>query len=226
MKNNLVIAIDGTSGSGKSTTARIVAERLGWFYLETGATYRAVAWKVLKEGKDPEKRKDVIEALDDLQLEIKNRDGKQITYVNGNDVTEELRMKDVSEAVTPVSKMKEVREWLVEFQRKIARGRNIIVEGRDIGTVVFPEADLKIFMDADIEERTERRYKQREFNSSLEEIQKDLKRRDFHDSTRKESPLKKAPDALVLDTTDLSIEEQVKWVIDRIKKLNEGKSFI
>jgi cytidylate kinase len=218
-----VVAIDGTSGSGKTTTARKVSELLGWLYLDTGATYRAVAYFVLKRGIDPNDKGRVIQILDDLSVEIKNANGEQKTIVNGEDVSDELRTDEVNKAVTPISKIREVRKYLVGIQRKIVDDRNAIVEGRDIGTVVFPDADIKFYMDADINVRAARREKQ--FNTDdLEEVKKDLKRRDHHDSTREESPLKKAADAFLLDTSSLSIDEQVNIVISEINKLDEGTS--
>ncbi|MEO0293628.1 MAG: (d)CMP kinase [candidate division WOR-3 bacterium] len=218
-----VVAIDGTAGSGKTTTAKEVSRRLGWLYLDTGATYRAVAYFVLKRGIDPKNEREVIQSLDNLKIEIKNLNGEQRTIVNGEDVTEKLRTEEINKAVTPISKIKEVRRQLVEIQRKIVNDKNAIVEGRDIGTVVFPDANIKFYMDADINVRAERR-KQQEGLNNLEKVKEDLKRRDHHDSTRKESPLKRASDALFLDTSSLTIEEQVNIVISEIKKINEGFS--
>lgn len=218
-----VVAIDGTSGSGKTTTARKVSELLGWLYLDTGATYRAVAYFVLKHGIDPDDEGRVIQILDELNMEIEKVDGEQRTIVNGEDVSDKLRTNEVNKAVTHISKIREVRKYLVGIQRKIVNDRNAIVEGRDIGTVVFPDADIKFYMDADIGIRAARRNKQYS-TGNIKEAKEDLKRRDFHDSTRKESPLKKAADAYLLDTSSLSIEEQVNIVISEIKKLDEGAS--
>lgn len=222
MNRNFVLAIDGTSGSGKTTTAEKVAEHFGWVYLETGATYRAVTYVVLKQGKDPRKESEVTQVLEGLRLDVKCSEKGQRTFVNGEDVTDYLRKDEIDKAVTPVSKMKVVREWLVGVQRKISRNQNVVVEGRDIGTIVFPDADLKIYMDAELEIRAQRRKKQKGNTVSLDEVKKDLKRRDYHDSTRAESPLKKAPDAFFLDTTSLSIEGQVDWVVSKVKQLNES----
>ncbi len=216
-----VVAIDGTSGSGKTTTARKVSKLLGWIYLDTGATYRAVAYFVLKQGIDPNDEDKVIQILDELCIEIEKTNGEQRTIVNGENVSDKIRTEQVNKAVTPVSKIKEVRKYLVGIQREIVDDRNAIVEGRDIGTVVFPDADIKFYMDADISVRAARRDKQYSAGD-LEDVKKDLKRRDHHDSTRKESPLKKAADAYLLDTSSLSIDEQVNIVISEIKKLNEG----
>ena len=216
-----VVAIDGTSGSGKTTTARKVSKLLGWLYLDTGATYRAVAYFVLKRGINPNDESRVTQILGELNIEIKKINGEQRTIVNGEDVSDKLRTEQINKAVTPISKIKEVRRYLVGIQRKIVNDNNAIIEGRDIGTVVFPDADLKFYMDADIRIRAERR-EQQDSIGDLEEVKKDLKRRDYHDSTRRESPLKKAADAYLLDTSSLTIDEQVDIVVSEIKKLHEG----
>jgi len=218
-----VVAIDGTSGSGKTTTARKVSKLLGWLYLDTGATYRAVAYFVLRRGVNPNDEKKVTQILDELNIEIEKVNNEQRTIVNGEDISDKLRTDEVNKAVTPVSKMKAVRRFLVGIQRKIVDDNNAIIEGRDIGTVVFPDADLKFYMDADIGIRAKRRGLQ-DSKENLEEVEKDLKRRDYHDSTRKESPLKKAGNAYLLDTSLLSIDKQVDIVISEIKKLNESYS--
>jgi cytidylate kinase len=218
-----VVAIDGTSGSGKTTTARKVSKLLGWLYLDTGATYRAVAYFVLRRGINPNDEEKVTQILDELNIDIEKVNNEQRTIVNGEDVSNELRSDEVNKAVTPVSKMKAVRSFLVGIQRKIVDDNNVIVEGRDIGTVVFPNADLKFYMDADIDIRARRRGLQ-DSKENLEEVEKDLKRRDYHDSTREESPLKKADDAYLLDTSSLTIDEQVDIVISEIRKLNESHS--
>ncbi len=220
-----VVAIDGTSGSGKTTTARKVAKRLGWLYLDTGATYRAVAYFVLQRGINPNDEEKVTQILDEVNVEIEKVDGEQRTIVNGEDVSDKLRTEQVSKAVTPVSKIKEVRKYLVGIQRKIVDDKNAIIEGRDIGTIVFPDANLKFYMDADISVRAKRR-KLQDSIGNLEEVKKDLKRRDYHDSTREESPLKKAGDATLLDTSSLTIDEQVGIVVSEIKKLHEGAGSI
>ena len=218
-----VVAIDGTSGLGKTTTARKVSKLLGWLYLDTGATYRAVAYFVLRRGINPNDEEKVTQILDELNIDIEKVNNEQRTIVNGEDVSNELRSDEVNKAVTPVSKMKAVRSFLVGIQRKIVDDNNVIVEGRDIGTVVFPNADLKFYMDADIDIRARRRGLQ-DSKENLEEVEKDLKRRDYHDSTREESPLKKADDAYLLDTSSLTIDEQVDIVISEIRKLNESHS--
>jgi cytidylate kinase len=152
-----VVAIDGTSGSGKSTTAKKVSELLDWLYLDTGATYRAVAYFVLQQGIDPNDERKVTQILDELNIDIEKVNGEQRTIVNGEDVSDKLRTEQVNKAVTPVSKIKEVRKYLVGIQRKIVDDKNAIIEGRDIGTVVFPDADIKFFMDAGISIRESNR---------------------------------------------------------------------
>ena len=216
-----VVAIDGTSASGKSTTARNVAQRLGWFFLDTGAMYRAVAYEVLRRGVDPNNFEKVAEVVQEIDIDVKPGPDGQITYVNGEDVSAYLRTPEVDKAVTPVSQNPAVRKKLVTIQRKVGENRELVCEGRDMTTVVFPDAELKIYMDADIDVRAERRKKDLEkkgIHISLEEIKNDLMRRDFADSNRDISPLKKADDAVELDTTNLTIEDEVNFVLERIKK--------
>ncbi|MCD6277538.1 (d)CMP kinase [candidate division WOR-3 bacterium] len=216
-----VVAIDGTSASGKSTTARNVAQRLGWFFLDTGAMYRAVAYEVLRRGVDPNDFERVAEVAKEIDIDVKPGPDGQITYVNGEDVSAYLRTPEVDKAVTPVSQNPEVRKKLVAIQRMVGKNRELVCEGRDMTTVVFPDAELKIYMDADINVRAERRKKDLEkkgIHMPLEEIKKDLMRRDLADSNRDISPLKKADDAILLDTTNLTIEDEVNFVLERIKK--------
>ncbi len=216
-----VVAIDGTSASGKSTTARNVAQRLGWFFLDTGAMYRAVAYEVLRRGVDPNNFEKVAEVVQEIDIDVKPGPDGQITCVNGEDVSAYLRTPEVDKAVTPVSQNPAVRKKLVTIQRKVGENRELVCEGRDMTTVVFPDAELKIYMDADIDVRAERRKKDLEkkgIHISLEEIKNDLMRRDFADSNRDISPLKKADDAVELDTTNLTIEDEVNFVLERIKE--------
>jgi len=216
-----VVAIDGTSASGKSTTARNVAQRLGWFFLDTGAMYRAVAYEVLRRGVDPNDFERVAEVAKEIDIDVKPGPDGQITYVNGEDVSAHLRTPEVDKAVTPVSQNPEVRKKLVAIQRMVGENRELVCEGRDMTTVVFPDAELKIYMDANINVRAERRKKDLEkkgIHISLEEIKKDLMRRDLADSNRDISPLKKADDAILLDTTNLTIEDEVNFVLERIKE--------
>lgn len=206
----MIIAIDGPAGSGKSTIAKLVAKDMGLVYLDTGAMYRIVTLKALNEGilgndglNELEKIKKL---LDDFNIDIRENG----FYLDDVDVSEEIRKPVVSENVSDVAAIREVREKMVDLQRKFSESKNVILDGRDIGTVVFPNADLKIFLVADARERAKRRYReliQKGENVEIEEIYENILKRDKIDSTRKESPLKKAKDAVEVDTTSKSIEE-------------------
>ena len=206
----MIIAIDGPAGSGKSTIAKLIAKDIGLVYLDTGAMYRLVTLKALNEGilgngklSDLGKIKKL---LDNLNIDIKENG----FYLDDVDVSEEIRKPIVSENVSDVAAIREVREKMVDLQRKFSESKNVILDGRDIGTVVFPNADLKIFLVADAKERAKRRYReliQKGENVEIEEIYENILKRDKIDSTRKESPLKKAKDAVEVDTTSKSIEE-------------------
>ena len=206
----MIIAIDGPAGSGKSTIAKMVAKDMGLVYLDTGAMYRIVTLKALNEGilgndglNELEKIKKL---LDNLNIDIRENG----FYLDDVDVSEEIRKPVVSENVSDVAAIREVHEKMVDLQRKFSESKNVILDGRDIGTVVFPNADLKIFLVADARERAKRRYReliQKGENVEIEEIYENILKRDKIDSTRKESPLKKAKDAVEVDTTSKSIEE-------------------
>lgn len=206
----MIIAIDGPAGSGKSTIAKLVAKDMGLVYLDTGAMYRLVTLKALNEGilgNDGLNELDKIKKLlDDLNIDIRGNG----FYLDDVDVSEEIRKPVVSENVSDVAAIREVREKMVDLQRKFSESKNVILDGRDIGTVVFPNANLKIFLVADARERAKRRYReliQKGENVEIEEIYENILKRDKIDSTRKESPLKKAKDAVEVDTTSKSIEE-------------------
>ena len=206
----MIIAIDGPAGSGKSTIAKLVAKDMGLVYLDTGAMYRLVTLKALNEGilgNDGLNELDKIKKLlDDLNIDIRGNG----FYLDDVDVSEEIRKPIVSDNVSDVAAIREVREKMVDLQRKFSESKNVILDGRDIGTVVFPNADLKIFLVADARERAKRRYRElieKGENVEIEEIYENILKRDKIDSTRKESPLKKAKDAVEVDTTSKSIEE-------------------
>ena len=206
----MIIAIDGPAGSGKSTIAKLVAKDMGLVYLDTGAMYRLVTLKALNEGilgNDGLNELDKIKKLlDDLNIDIRGNG----FYLDDVDVSEEIRKPVVSENVSDVAAIREVREKMVDLQRKFSESKNVILDGRDIGTVVFPNADLKIFLVADARERAKRRHRElieKGENVEIEEIYENILKRDKIDSTRKESPLKKAKDAVEVDTTSKSIEE-------------------
>lgn len=206
----MIIAIDGPAGSGKSTIARLIAKDKGLIYLDTGAMYRLVTLKALNKGilgnNDLNYLEEIKKLLDNLNIDIKENG----FYLDDVDVSEEIRKPVVSENVSDVAAIREVREKMVDLQRKFSESKNVILDGRDIGTVVFPNADLKIFLVADARERAKRRYReliQKGENVEIEEIYENILKRDKIDSTRKESPLKKAKDAVEVDTTSKSIEE-------------------
>ena len=216
-KENMIIAIDGPAGSGKSTIAKLVAKELGLVYLDTGAMYRLVTLKALNEGilDDLDKIK---EMLDNLNIDIRENG----FYLDNTDVSEEIRKPIVSENVSSVAAIREVREKMVDLQRKFSESKNVILDGRDIGTVVFPNADVKIFLVADTKERANRRYKElisKGENVKIEEIYENILKRDKIDSTRKESPLKKADDAIEVDTTSKNIKEVKNEILNIVERL-------
>ena len=215
----MIIAIDGPAGSGKSTIAKLIAEDLGLVYLDTGAMYRLVTLKALNEGILGNLDK-IVKMLDDLRIDIK----KNGFYLDDTNVSEEIRKPIVSENVSDIAAIREVREKMVDLQRKFSESKNVILDGRDIGTVVFPNADVKIFLIADAKERANRRYKElleKEENVKIEEIYENILKRDKIDSTRKESPLKKANDAIEVDTTSKNIEEVKNEILYIIKQKNK-----
>ena len=212
----MIIAIDGPAGSGKSTIAKLIAEDLGLVYLDTGAMYRLVTLKALNDGILGNLDK-IIKMLDNLSIDIKENG----FYLYDIDVSEEIRKPVVSENVSDIAVIREVREKMVDLQRKFSESKNVILDGRDIGTVVFPNADVKIFLVADAKERAKRRYNElvaKGENVRIEEIYENILKRDEIDSTRKESPLKKADDAIEVDTTSKNIEEVKNEILNIIRK--------
>lgn len=214
---NYIIALDGPAGSGKSTIAKVIAKNFGLTYLDTGAMYRMVALYILENNIDFNNVADVENILNNIKVDI--IDDKFI--LNGKDVSLEIRTPEVTKIVSPVSAIKAVRVKLVDLQREISKGKKVILDGRDIGTVVFPNADLKIFLVASPEERAKRRVKDYASKGIIEDFKtvlKDILERDHTDSTRKESPLKKAEDAIEVDTSFLNIEESVQTISNLIKE--------
>ena len=212
----MIIAIDGPAGSGKSTIAKLIAEDLGLVYLDTGAMYRLVTLKALNDRILGNLDK-IIKMLDNLNIDIKENG----FYLDDIDVSEEIRKPVVSENVSDIAVIREVREKMVDLQRKFSESKNVILDGRDIGTVVFPNADVKIFLVADAKERSNRRYKElvaKGENVRIEEIYENILKRDEIDSTRKESPLKKADNAIEVDTTSKNIEEVKNEILNIIRK--------
>ena len=219
----MIVAIDGPAASGKSTTAKMVAKKLEMTYLDTGAMYRAVTLALLRSNTDLDDYDSVCQVVDELELDIYDKGSKTIVKLDGEDVSEAIRSMPVTQSVSAVSAMKYVRQTMVEIQRNIGKKTNCVVEGRDIGTVVFPDAELKIFMVADVNMRAERRFKDmREMgeNRSFQEVLADLKKRDEKDSTRAYSPLQKADEAIEIDTSMLSIDQQVGKIINLVREKN------
>jgi len=216
----MVIAIDGPAGSGKSTTAKNVAEKLGFIHINTGAMYRGISLKCIQEDVNMEDAAQLNHLLTHTKFEFA-AEGELALFMDGVDISAEITSVKVTDFVSQVSAISEVREKLVQYQRKMAEGLNVVLEGRDIGTVVFPNADHKFFLVADIHERARRRKKEMEAKGevvSLEELTAEMLERDRKDSTRKHSPLKKAEDAVEIDTTGISIEEQVNRIVEIVNK--------
>ena len=217
----MIVAVDGPAGSGKGTVTKKIEEKLGFLNLDTGATYRCVALQVLKETVKLEDEEKIIKIANEIDIKIDNTGSKDIILLNGEDVSKEIRTKEVTSIVAPISSIIPVREKMVDVQRKLATGKNVIVEGRDIGTVVFPNADIKIYLDASQEIRAKRRYEeniQDGMETTYEEILESIKMRDYNDMHRKVGALKKAEDAIVIDSSNLSIDEVVKKIEDIIKE--------
>lgn len=218
----IIIAIDGPAASGKSTTAKQVASQLGYLHIDTGAMYRAMALKVLRSKVDPNDSEKVAELAAMTTVRLALRDGKVRIVLDGEEVSGEIRLPEVTNMVSPVSTVADVRQLMVKEQRAMGDEGGIVLEGRDIGTVVFPNAELKIFMLADARERAVRRRKELETKGvtiSVEELEKEILERDRIDSGRAVSPLTKADDAIELDTTHLSIEEQVNFIVEKARKI-------
>jgi cytidylate kinase len=218
---NIQIAIDGPSGAGKSTMAKIIAKELGILYLDTGAMYRAVALKAIWSGIDTKNTEALSEMVKNIDLNIVYEDGIQKVILDGKDVTEDIRTPKVTVGSSDVAVIPAVREKMVELQREIAQERSVIMDGRDIGTKVLPDADVKIFLTASVEDRTRRRYDELKEKGTLkqtfEELKEEMTYRDKNDSSRAHSPLKKAEDAILLDTTGFSVEDSVKTILDIVK---------
>ncbi len=215
------IAIDGPAGAGKSTLARKLAEQLGYIYVDTGAIYRTVALKALWEKVDPADPAQVVPLLEGLEIHMGFEDGVQKMYLEGEDVSGAIRRHKVSGAASQVSAIPEVRAFLLEFQRKLARESSVVMDGRDIGTVVLPNADVKIFLTAAPEARARRRLlelEQRGETADFDTILRDIKERDYQDEHRPIAPLKQAADAVLLDTTDLDLGQSMSCLLSLVKE--------
>jgi cytidylate kinase len=214
------IAIDGPCGSGKSTVAKMVAEKLGYLHVDTGAMYRAVAYYCLTAGISLTDEKKIAEVIKDkIEITLKrNENNEQRLFLNGdNDITDLIRTQQIAEGTSVVAKIKEVREKLTEMQRKLAKNDNVVMDGRDIGSFVLKDANLKIYLDASVETRAKRRMNEllnRKIDADFETVKKETEIRDLRDSTREHSPLIKASDAKVIDTSDMDIDEVVKYIVE------------
>jgi cytidylate kinase len=221
----MIIAIDGPAGSGKSTTARLVAKNLGFIYVDTGAMYRAVTLSWLTQEKP--NIDEFIKNLPSITLGINAQTNEQQTFLNGIDVSKEIRGREVTDNVSYISSIKTVREKMVEMQRNIGNAQSVVMDGRDIGTAVFPKAHLKVFMVADIRERAVRRLQEMKIQSmfplpKLEDLMVTMKQRDEYDSIREIDPLRQADDAILLDTSNLTIEDQAQKIIELANSIHNN----
>ena len=215
------IAIDGPAGAGKSTISRKAAEILGYIYVDTGALYRTVGLKFSKLGISDELNCDIEEVLQKTTLDIRFVNGEQRVFLDGNDVSEEIRTPEASKMASVVSKKASVRAFLLEMQRKLARENNVIMDGRDIGTVVLPDATVKIYLTASAESRAKRRYKElieKGMSVVYEDVYNDMVERDFNDMNREIAPLKQADGAVVADTTNCDLNESIELILNLIKE--------
>lgn len=215
MNKKITIAIDGPAASGKSTTAKHLAQKLTYIYVDTGAMYRAATLAILQRKIDPNNEQAVVSCLQDMNISIKLLNGEQRTYLNGEDVSTLLRSPEINLAISAISSFPEVREMMVRQQQELAIKGGVIMDGRDIGTVVLPQADLKIFMKADLKERAKRRLAEMKTAGEkidMQAVMDDIKRRDERDASRSTGPLKKAADAREIDTSNLTIEQQVDQI--------------
>lgn len=221
MSKKIIIAIDGPAGSGKSTAAKNIAQKLGFTYLDTGAMYRAITYMALQKG-IAENINAVIELARNITLNLKFENGVTRVFVDGTEITNEIRNPEVNAKVSDISKIPEVRAEMVKIQKRIGAEGNVIAEGRDVTTVVFPNADFKIFMIASIDERAKRRHKEfqeKNVNITLEEVKANLQMRDDIDSNRSVSPLKKADDAYEFDNSDVPIDKELDILLKKIEEI-------
>jgi cytidylate kinase len=216
MRKRISIAIDGPAGAGKTTVAREVARRLGYKYIDTGAMYRAAAWKSLEIGISVQDEAAIVKMAGEMKIDFAEGDGSRI-FVDGEDMSEAIRTPEVTRLSSPISAIPGVRRYLVAQQRQLAGSGGVVMEGRDIGSVVLPESELKVFLTASIDERARRRCAEREsagMPSDIEQIKREIEERDYRDSTRNDSPLTKAHGAVEIDTDCLSVEQVIQHIIE------------
>ena len=218
----MIVGIDGPAGSGKGTVTKVIAQRMGLVNFDTGATYRCVALETIRKNIPITNEKEIVDLVDNLNIEFEYDENENIKVIlNGEDVSKEIRTTEVSSIVSPISSIIPLREKMVELQRRMAKGKDVIVEGRDICTVVFPNADVKIYLDADVEERARRRYKEnieKGIECTYEEVLESIKKRDENDMNKKVGALKVAEGATIIDSTELTIEEMANEVEKIIKQ--------
>ncbi|MDO9555765.1 MAG: (d)CMP kinase [Atribacterota bacterium] len=233
-KNGLTIAIDGPAAVGKSTMGKLIARELGSTYIDTGAIYRAITWKVLKNNIDINDENMISNLVSDITITIERSNCKSLNdyyhiFVDGEDITEKIRDPRIDQNVSQIARLPKIRKQLIHLQRKLAEKGNIVMEGRDIGSVILPQADIKLYFTASEEERIKRRYKElidKGYNVDYEEVKKQIVQRDEIDSKRKYAPLIKAKDAIVIDSTEKSIEEVKDNILKIIKKFRECREKI
>jgi|LSQX01.1.fsa_nt_gb cytidylate kinase len=216
MKQNLVISIDGPAGSGKSTISKIVAEKLGFMYVDTGAMYRALTFEAVRQGIPLEDVKGLIKMSEDAKIEFRISAGKNRVFLNGEDVTNSIRSEKISKLTHYLASILEIREILWHTQRELRKENNLVMEGRDIGTKVFPDAQVKIFLEANVKERARRRYlqlKEMGIETDINKIEEEIELRDAKDKSREIAPLKQSPDSYLIDSSDMTIPQVVDKII-------------
>jgi cytidylate kinase len=212
------VALDGPAGAGKSTVARLVAEDLGFVYIDTGAMYRAVTWKIMQEGLHPDQVEQLIAVAKQMQIELKPGLTGQKVFVDGVEVTDAIRTVEINQNVSWVASIPQIREILVHLQKQMAATKGVVMDGRDIGTQVLPNAEVKVFLTASARERAERRFREtKDSVLTLEQLENNINQRDRMDEQREASPLVKAEDAFLLDSTEMSLSEVVTQILDLCK---------
>ena len=223
MSKNIIIAIDGPAASGKSTLAKLIAEKLNFVYMDTGAMYRAITFIAIRNGVINDINS-IIAIAESIDIKLKFENGITHFFVDGEEITDFIRTPEVNAKVSDISKIPDVRREMVKIQKRVGKNCSLVAEGRDITTVVFPNADIKIYMNADIDVRAERRFKElseQNIKITLDEVKNNLKERDLIDSGREDSPLKKADDAFELDTTSISVDSELKKILSFVEQIKK-----